>query len=312
MCIVADSVDDVSNTKIAVLSIAYSVNSAKPLIPAQLVVYSASVTSLVSENAFILPIYNPGNDHTKIVPLDLSDMPNFFDDLDRIYDRWFPKLQSQSFGKESYSLSNSYNDEILAVHQVGDYRFSVMPSKYDFTRLDRSKLNIDPSAKVAIDVHSNDYSFIIYQFFQKGKLEVTPFGYICPAYRESALVTPTIHGHPHSQLPSSGLGYVPNLYVSYKSDFEENSEFDHTIYALVKNSQEQNSLIVQKDVVDMDKFVKQINTDYLNRSVRIYIPKNFIPRKIKIHGVKPNRNLLIKDCNSESTFIYDLTLDGKR
>ena len=62
----------------------------------------------------------------------------------------------------------------------------------------------------------------------------------------------------------------------------------------------------------MDKFVKQINVDYLNRSIRIYVPKNFIPRKIKINGMKPNRNLLIKDGNSESTFIYDLTLDGKR
>jgi hypothetical protein len=307
MCIVADSVSDVSKTKIASFSVAYSLNGDRNMIPAQLIVYAAKVESLVKENAFILPIYNPGNNYTKIIPLDLSDMTDFFFDLENIYSRWFP-LQEKSYAQSnSLEIFDSLNSSTLPVHKVGDYRFSIMPSKYDFNRLDKSRLNVDPAAKIAIDVHNDDYSFIIYQFFQKGKIDISPFGYLCAPCEKNTMILPTIHGHPHNQFPDTSLGYVTNLYVTYKSDFEDKAEYDHEIYALVSNSQPTNNLITMKDVSDLDKFIKQIKKDYMNRNIRIYVPKNFIPKKFKFVGVRYNRNLLIKD--TEHKFLFDLTID---
>ena len=60
----------------------------------------------------------------------------------------------------------------------------------------------------------------------------------------------------------------------------------------------------KSDVVDIDKLLRGINTDYMKRKIRVYCPKSFIPNKIKINGVKRNRNLFI---NTEGyRFMEDL------
>ena len=307
MCIVADSVNDVSKTKIASFHTGYALDGGQTVIPAQLIVYSANVDSAANTNAFILPVYNPGNDYRKIIPLDFSGLPDFFSDVENIFERWFPKLRSRSLGMTNSANYSLQSDSILVVHKVGDYKFSIMPSKMDFNRLDRSQLNINPMAKTAIDVHSDDYSFIVYQFFQKGQIEITPFGYLCEPCREHAMILPTIHGHPHDGTPTDGLGYVPNMYVSYKSDFEDQAEFDHEIYGLVKSPATNNSVITKTDIVDIDRLLKQISKDYMNRKIRIYSPRSFVPKKINFKGYKDNRNLLIK--LDGHLFVKDLTID---
>jgi hypothetical protein len=313
MCIVADDIKDVSKTKIASFHVAYTLDDGKTIIPSQLIVYSANVNSNKNTNAFILPVYNPGNNYHKIIPLDFSKMADFFTNVKNIYNRWYP---DEMLISQSYSRSNSYsNNNILAVHKVGDYKFSIMPSKMDFNRLDRSQLNVSPAAKSAIDVHSDDYSFIVYQFYQSGQLEIMPFGYLCEPCREHAMVVPTIHGHPHDNVPILGLGYVPrtgqtfsSIYSSYGSDFENSAEFDHEIYTLVKNSEQNNNTINKTDVIDMDKLLKNITTDHMTRKIRVYVPKTFIPKKIKINGYNINRNILIK--TDGYIFVKDLMIDG--
>lgn len=305
MCIVADSVKDISGTKIASFHVAYTNTDKDHIMPAQLIIYSANVDSLTNSNAFILPVYNPGNITENIIPLDFSKIPDFFIDLERIFDRWFPK-KTLRMGQAFTNSYDSNNDSFLEVHRVGDYKFSIMPSKMDFNRIDRSQLNINPLAKVAIDVHSQDYSFIVYQFFQKGKIDVSPFGYLCPPAGNNTMLIPTIHGHPHDSLLDLGSGYTPNLYVSYKSDFEEQADFDHDIYGLIKSSQP-NNIINKQDIIDLDNLLKQINRDYLKRNIRIYIPKNFIPKKLKFTGYRENRNLLLD--YQGHYFVHDLTID---
>jgi hypothetical protein len=179
MCIIADSVGDVSKTRIASFHTAYTLDGGKTIIPSQLIVYAANVDSNTATNAFILPVYNPGNNYQKIIPLDFSKLPDFFSNVNEIFDRWFP---SKNWADRTLSSPNGEFaiENILPVHKVGDYKFSIMPSKMDFNRLDRSQLNISSTAKIAIDVHSDDYSFIVYQFYQKGRIEITPFGYIGP------------------------------------------------------------------------------------------------------------------------------------
>jgi hypothetical protein len=305
MCIIADNVKNVSRTKIASFHVAYTLDNGKTIIPAQLVVYSAQVDSNTNTNALILPVYNPGNDYHNIIPLDFSKMPDFFHNLKNIYNRWFKEeiLESQ-FG----ALGTNYSNDVstLPVFKVGDYKFSIMPSKIDFNRLDRSQLNISPISKNAIDVHSNDYSYIVYQFYQRGQLNITPFGYLCQPCREHAMVIPTIHGHPHDNVPTVGLGYVPNMFVPYNSDFENTAEYDHEIYTLVKNPN-QPSIISKKDMVDMNRLLRPLIKDYMNRAIRTYVPKSFIPNKIIIKGCSENRNILAKP--DEYVFVRDLIID---
>jgi hypothetical protein len=292
MCIVADKVDDVSKTKIASFHVAYKFDDTKTIVPAQLVVYSANVESPTNTNAFILPVYNPGNNPYKIIPLDFSKLPNFFIDVEHIYDKWFPSMLKHSYNMPK-DLSVDYFS-LIPVHKVGDYKFSIMPSKVDFNRLDKSQLNVNSAAKTTIDAHSNDYSFIIYQFFQTGKIEITPFGYLCESYGQYGMIIPTIHGHLHNTLPQ--------MRFSYNSDFEREADFDHEIYALIKTSTQTN----KNDIIDFDDLLKNIQTDYMQRKIRIFVPKEFSPKKITITGRKQNKNLLIR--RDGYVFINDLII----
>ena len=307
MCIIADNVKSVDNTNIAVFHIGYNLTgSVNDIIPGQLVIYSATVDSLANQNAFILPVYNPSRKTDLIIPLDLSAQDDFFKVLNLIYDRWFPKRLTKSYS-ESWDSSNGFEAQsYLPVHKVGDYKFSIMPHKSDFNRIDQSQLYLNPTAKVSIDIHSDDYSFIVYQFYKRGKLEITPFGYICPSYQSTdTLFVPTIHGHPHEM-------FSPAVYSHMKEGFEQNASYDHVIYAVVKCTETDKKNIIPKknDIVDLDHLLRKIKTDYLNRNIRMWLPKCFVPKKINIKNHEPNRNFIID--LSRSDFLYDLTCDIKK
>lgn len=306
MCICADTVNDISKTKIASFHVGYSLDSGKTIIPSQLIVYSAMVDSVSKSNAFILPVHNPGNDPKKIIPLDFSRLPDFLTNTKNIFERWYPEENILfSYSTNTFEMKNN---SYLPVHKVGDYQFSIMPTKYDFDRVDKSKLNINPAAQVSIDAHPDEYSFIVYQFFQKGKLDVTPFGYLCKPSTENTMIIPTIHGHPHENLPDVGIKYIPNMFINYKPKFEDYADFDHEIYGLVKIT-ENNGKINKKDNKDIDNLLKKIECDYLNRHIRLYAPKNFSPQKIKIKGNKINRNMEINPFGYK--IMDDLVNDAK-
>ncbi len=304
MCILADSIKNISKTKIASLQTAYSFDNGKTISPAQLVVYSVIVDSNKNTNAIVLPIYNPGNDYHTIIPLDFSAMESFFTDLEKIYNDWFPVESTKEY---VIKYSNTINSlDTLPVFQVGDYKFSIMPSKIDFNRLNRSQLNISPIAKTTIDTHSNDYSFIIYQFFQKGNIKITPFAYLCNSCRQDAMIIPTIHGHPHDDVPIVGPGYFPSMYISNDSEFENYANYDHKIFSLIKSTHSPPAVNAQ-NVIDLDFLLQKIKKDYMGRNIRVYAPKFFIPNKITIQGSKDNRNILVKPTGY--IYLKDLVLD---
>lgn len=314
MCIIADIVKEVDKTKIAVMHIGYSIgNQAKTeILPGQLVVYAASVDSVANQNAFILPVYNPSRKTELIIPLDMSDLSDFFTILAGIYDRWFPTAQSQSWLNSFESDAYSMRQNFLPVHTVGDYKFSIMPHKSDFDKINYTQLYVNPSARTSIDVHSDDYSFLVYQFYQRGKINISPFGYVSPTYvYTNGLFVPTIHGHPHEM-------FSPAVYSHIKSGFEQTASYDHTIYAIVKCDQNNPStsaphpkqiIPTKNDIVDLDHLIRKIKTDYLDRNIKIWIPKCFVPQKITIQDYKANRNFFIDIKTSK--FINDLTLDNK-
>lgn len=285
MCIIADAVGNISKNKIASFHVAYKLNN-KTIMPAQLVIYSTNVQSLTTNNAFILPIYNPGNDPQKIVALDLSYFSNFLDEVEKIYQRWFPE---QSYSSTNISMLE--NDcEKIEVHTVGNYRFSIMPSKADFAKLDKSILNINSEAKKVIDVHSNDYSFIIYQFYQQGNLKIVPFGYLCQPLSEDRMIIPTVQCHSDS----TGLNET-------KIDM---AKFDHVIYTMIKNP---TNPINKSDLATIDSLFGKIIHDYIKRPIRIFCPRSFIPNKIIINDYQKNRNLLL-DKNGYQ-YCHDLMID---
>lgn len=287
-CIIADHVNNVSKTKIASFHVTHTIDGSSKKIPSQLVVYSASLDSAVSTNALILPVHNPNNDETKIIPLDLSKLPDFFMDLEKLYDRWFPKSRSINPAK-----CLTTNQNLIDVHRVGDYKFSIMSSKADFDRLDKSQLNVTPGAKIAIDMHSMDYSFIVYQFFQQGQIDVTPFGYLCEPIHPYAMIVPTIHGHPDNEDNEDTVS------------FEHQAYFDHDIYCLLNCVGTPD--MSNRDVDDTNKLLNNITTDYLNRKIKISTHPNFAPTKFNINCIRRNRNMLIT--RNGCTSFYDLTID---
>lgn len=306
MCIVADDVNDISSTKIACFHVAYKLDNGPDIIPSQLVVYAANVDSVADKNAFILPVYNPGNNYKNIIPLDFSKMSDFFDQMESVFSRWFYSKKIMKNSRNSDCFDSDNDNSHLPVYNVGDYKFSIMPSKLDFNNIDRNILNINPVAKNAIDAHSNDYSFIVYQFYQKGNINVTPFAYLCKPYSNHSMVVPTIHGHPHHNTQMMGFDSRNTYHPTMTIDFEETAEFNHEIYCLINNPSN-NSIVTKKDLDDLNLVVKNIETDYMNRKIRIYVPKSFIPNKININGIKHNRNLLIQP--TKSIFMNDLVID---
>lgn len=333
MCIIADNVNNVSKTKIACMHVGFSFDGGKNVIPGQLTVYSANIDSQVNTNALILPVFNPGNDPKKIIPLDFSTESKFFHDLKMIYARWF----GYKMRNKSYAMKNCFDGDssTLDVHIVGDYKFSIMSSKLDFNRLDRTQLNINPASKISIDVHNNDYSFIVYQFYQKGNIDITPFGYLneCDINSQN-LVVPTIHGHPHDDM-STNFGIdsyslrQPHSSAPHKSEFEDTAHYDHVIYTLIKlnensfdphplksnfmesnyNQSDKNIATDQNDIFVMNHLLKKINTDYMKRKIKLYVPKKFIPNKIEINDFTKNRNIVVG--KNGFAFINDLVIDLK-
>jgi hypothetical protein len=292
MCIIADSVKDVSKTNIAIFQVGYVMGNSNNPIPAQLVVYSAQVESEVDSNAFILPVYNPSNQVENIIPVDMTNGNLFFSEIKSLFGKWFPQRISNSW------TNSRVAESALPVHKVGNYKFSIMPNKKDFERIDQTQLNIDPNAKVSIDVHSDNYSFIVYQFFKKGKIDIEPFGYVCPT--NNSVFVPTIHGHPHNQT----LGFATRPL----NEFEQLASYDHTIYVLLKCLDNSKSLkLDQTDLKSLNNILKKITKDYRGQNIRILAPKCLIPKKLEIKTTATNRNLSVGSIGSE--FIYDLTMD---
>lgn len=305
MCIIADSVESVSKTKIACVSVAHSYDNGKTIIYGQLIVYSANINSITESNAIILPIFNPGNDINKIIPLDLSLCTDFFEEIDKLFMSMNPyKNSSNEFRSLSYS-SHDY----LPVHSVGDYKFSIMSSKIDFNRLDRSQLNIHPTSKKSIDMHNDNYSFIVFQFYKRGNIDISPFGYIKINEDNDKLFVPTIHGHPDTIAHNYNSKYSSLSYN--EADFDNMANYDHTIYSFVRNTNPDmidNSYSLPV-IVKLNNIFKKITKDYLNQKIKIYVPKLAIMRKNKLDGNYQNRNIIV-DCDGYN-FLNDLIVDKK-
>jgi hypothetical protein len=122
MCLFSQPIRHVSRTRIL----------ARPLEHGrQLLIYAMSL-SAEHDLAMVLPIPVPPSAPEDAVRfVDLSSCPDFFDRIDAL----FPAELSRGLAAEQF-LELAPQPRTLAVHDVGDFEASFVPSRADFDRLD--------------------------------------------------------------------------------------------------------------------------------------------------------------------------------
>ena len=151
--------------------------------------------------AMVLPLPTPaGADDTALRFISLEDMPKMFDEL---YSLFHPRPRGGGRAKTG-SIG------ALAVHIVGDFIASFVPSLADFARLDpRFRMprgTIDGIPEIA------DWGFAVFQLSAtKGESKPHPMAFEFTTRDPSRLFFPTLHVH--------------------DGTVHEEAEFDHTLYA---------------------------------------------------------------------------------
>lgn len=138
-------------------------------------------------NAMILPIPTYlGATEAAVKFIDLSD----FDDLFQKLARAFPALGPLPMAR--IAASNQAAAGNLAVHQVGNFEASVVPTLEDFQRLDpRFVLPVETWQKIP---QYRDYSFVVFQLEQlSGKPH--PMAFEFETRMPDQLFFPTVHIH---------------------------------------------------------------------------------------------------------------------
>jgi hypothetical protein len=288
----------------------YENNIKKNIIPLQLVVHQLQIDmdDNYANNSIILPVYNPSNDIKNIIPVDMSQTANFFNELEtqQTSNGMYPFFST----KDNIKLSNKLDDN-LHVHDVGDYKITLVPSKKYFINNVDGNITIDIHnvAKLSIEQHSNDYSFIIYEFVGRGKIKILPFGYICPLLHHSKLFIPTINGQP---CPDDEQ-YNERSFVYNSSVFQNNSKYDNEIFIIhVVNATENIKLNISdcelQKINNISIFLNRyIKKDLYGNDLKILLGKKSKLQKINLNGIKSNRNIIVE--NGQIKFLFDLLID---
>ena len=231
MCIIANPVVKVASTKIWV--------SPNKDGTRQLTIYSNSVETM-TKNAMILPV--PTTDVDSIKFLDLSFYQRFFDDCKACFRSTKP-LSDFTYGARTTTLSANYSKRsTLAVHDVGSYKASIVPSLGDFDRLDKTVFTVSGDlADMLKNTYSSGFSFIVCQL-EKGSVNYHPFAYTHTMAQNGKLFVPTKHWHAHGNAGGSSSwlpGFLPRNAFSgtlYGQDMDHlrstvSADWDHVIYS---------------------------------------------------------------------------------
>lgn len=197
MCIFSGRVDHVGETRIFVADLGHGVHA---------VAYQMRVLA-PEPVAMILPVpVLKGTGDEALAFVDLGGYDGFFDDLARC----FPRPRSAGRGG-GYGPEDMLPLILLAVHEVGDYVASYVPSVAEFHRLD-PRFRLPEAAWESLpDYH--DFGFAVFQLRPGKEMQrVHPIAYRYPAEDPEELFFPTVHVH-------DGGGADPEAH------------FDHELYA---------------------------------------------------------------------------------
>jgi hypothetical protein len=147
------------------------------------------------EVAMILPVpVRPGTGESALRFIDLEKYPRMFSELDAL------------FAKPAEQVSR-FQGHTLAVHEVGSFIATYVPTKVDFDRVDRRfwmpRIVLDSVPEYA------DYGFAVFQL-KPGNKTIHPMAFTFPSRELDRLFIPTVHLH--------------------DGRFHHEAEFDHAIY----------------------------------------------------------------------------------
>jgi hypothetical protein len=154
------------------------------------------------EVAMVLPLpIARGAGEDAVTFVDLSETPRMFEELARL----FPlPLEAQPKGGP---LRFSGRPQTLTVHKVGAFVASYVPTRADFTRLDR-RFRLPEVLFDAVPAYA-DHGFAVFQL-EAGTQTVHPMALTFPTRDPARLFFPTVHVH--------------------DGRFHTTATFDHTLY----------------------------------------------------------------------------------
>jgi hypothetical protein len=150
--------------------------------------------------AMILPLpVPPGSTDASVRWKNLKEYPALFEDLER----GFPAIERHMFGSKGVTAAASADSQ-LAVHEVGDYIASFVPTVADFDRVD-PRFAIGKDVWSAIPAYA-DYGFAVFQLTKlAGSTHPIAFEFDT---RSSDLYFPTVHIHDGTVHPKDDFDHV--------------------------------------------------------------------------------------------------------
>jgi hypothetical protein len=214
MCIFSQPVERVCSTRIF----------ARHAGERQVLVYEMRLVSQ-TDQAMILPLPTRGTDAEAVGFIDLSARPQFFEDLHRC----FPVAASAG----CRSSDDNSRALVLAVHRVGAFEASFVPTRADFVRLD-PRFRLDDALWDQFPAYEG-FGFAVFQL-RAGDARVHPMALSFRTRDTERLFYPTAHVHDGMVHPTA--------------------EYDHLLYAQ-RSPQPQgwrDSGIVLRDALDAEFF----------------------------------------------------------
>ena len=204
MCIINEPAK-VAKTKILVAPSSYKE------INRQLTVYMNSVTTLIEDNAMILPVPFP-----KSVKFhNLDNYKDIFSDCESK----FPKLASQSFSV-SAEEDEYEEEETLEVFQTNGYDVSIVPDLASFNRLDKNVFELSSNvAELLKGKYSNKFGYLVCKL-STGNLDYQPLAYSHQLLENGKMFVPTLHYHGHEEADGK-------------------ADWDHVIYSINNGARDQ-------------------------------------------------------------------------
>lgn len=199
MCCFSGRVERVDSTNIF----------ARMIAPArQLLVYEMKLEAK-QDVAMILPIpVSPGSGEDEVRFRSLEQYPEVFEELDGLFR---PSLVERSMAAQAASIP------LLAVHKVGAFDASFVPSLADFHRLDQ-RFRIPEGTIESVPTY-RDWGFAVFRLAATRRLSsVHPMAFDFPTREGGQLFFPTVHVHDGwlferalfaHQLYAQGLSDVP-------------------------------------------------------------------------------------------------------
>lgn len=163
----------------------------------QCIVYSMHVAA-PQDVAMILPIpVVPGSGDAATTFVDLSEHPKLFDELSSLFTP--PSRFEAPLGEKSARV-----DLALAVHEVGAFVASYVPSIADFARLD-PRFQLPDTVWSALPSY-RDYGFAVFQL-KPGDARVHPMAFHFATRDPSRVFFPTVHVHDGAVHPSAAFDH---------------------------------------------------------------------------------------------------------